>query len=265
LVTALVLLAEVRAGEGAVQEIEASATYHLGDNDSKLDGHRLALMQAKRTALEKAGTYVESISEVKDFELTRDEVRTYSAGILAVEETKEPKWKMVGRNLEVTVYVKVQVDKDDVAKRIAKLRGDQDATRALKEERKKAQENERKIAELNRQLKNAKKDSPEAQKAQEARSELLDTFDESFFRSNAEIAMRFGERSYDEAKVYAKRSVPAVKACYRSTFTEQAAAGDRDHFALVIAAPALALALTRWRRRRTDRPLTRSYTRREMR
>ena len=74
-----------RPGRAAVQEIQATGRYHLGDNDTRIDGHRLALMDAKRNALEKAGTYVESITEVKDFQLTRDDIRTYTAGIIAVE------------------------------------------------------------------------------------------------------------------------------------------------------------------------------------
>ena len=80
----------------AIKEIEASGRYQLGDNDSKLDGHRLALMEAKRNALEKAGTYVESITEVKDYQLTRDDIRTYTAGIVEINETSEPKWEMIG-------------------------------------------------------------------------------------------------------------------------------------------------------------------------
>lgn len=138
------------------EEIEASAQYILGDNDSKLDGRRLALMEAKRNALEKAGTYIESFTEVKNFQLTRDQIRIYTAGILELKESGE-KWDKIGDNLAVTLTVKVKVDKDVVAKQIAAIRKNSEATQALEEAKAKIQEYERKIAEMNRELKLAKK------------------------------------------------------------------------------------------------------------
>jgi hypothetical protein len=82
----------------AVEEVEASARYLLGDNDSKLDGRRLALLEAKRTAIEKAGSYVDSLTEVKDSQLTLDTIRAYTAAILEVTEIKE-NWETVGQSL----------------------------------------------------------------------------------------------------------------------------------------------------------------------
>ncbi|MCK6501238.1 MAG: hypothetical protein L6Q38_17290 [Nitrospira sp.] len=232
-------------GMAAIEEIDASARFHLGDNDTKLDGHRLALMQAKRTALEKAGTYVESISEVKDFQLTRDEIRTYSAGILSVEETQEPKWEMVGRNLEVTVYVRVRVDRDDVARKIATLRKDKDATLELKEARQKQLENERKIADLNKKLRKAKKGAPATERAKVERSEAMTDFDTSTLMAQAAVAKRFSANSYDAAKGYFQHNiVPAAGACYHNLKPKgQSAQSGTDNGLLVLAAPALALAI----------------------
>jgi hypothetical protein len=165
----LALLRGVAPSGAAITEIEATGRYHLGDNDTRLDGHRLAMMQAKRNALEKAGTYVESITEVKDFQLTRDDIRTYTAGIVQVEETSEPKWEMIGPTLRVTVSVKARVDTDVVTNKIAALRQNKGATQELREARKKTEENEKKIAALNQKLKTAKKGSKAAQEARQQR------------------------------------------------------------------------------------------------
>ncbi|MDH4162559.1 MAG: hypothetical protein OEW15_07695, partial [Nitrospirota bacterium] len=66
----------------ALKTIEAENLYHMGDNDSKLDARRISTQEAKRKALELAGTYVASLTEVKDYRLTKDEVTAYTAGII---------------------------------------------------------------------------------------------------------------------------------------------------------------------------------------
>lgn len=248
LLACLLLAALAVESRAAIKEIEAKGRYHLGDNDSKLVGHRLALLEAKRNALEKAGTYVQSITEVKDYQLTRDEIRTYSAGILQVEETKEPEWVMVGRNLEVTVYVKARVDDQDMARKIGALRDDKDATRELKDARKKVVENERKIAQLNQQLKKTKKGSAKAERAEAQRSEAIEGIDSSTLQAQTAVAKKFSIQAYEVSKAYVQRQIPAVKGCYRSAFSssKSAAAGDRS-FAL-LAGPPIALLLCRPRK-----------------
>jgi tetratricopeptide (TPR) repeat protein len=68
-----------------IKVIEADSTYVLGDNDSKVDGRRIATQEAQRKALERAGTYVASITQVKEYRLTKDQVTAYTAGIVETE------------------------------------------------------------------------------------------------------------------------------------------------------------------------------------
>jgi hypothetical protein len=121
---------ETHAGQDLGQDIEASAQIVLGDNDSKLDGRRLALREAQRIAIEKAGTYIESLSEVKNFQLTTDQVRTYAGGILEVKEVGE-KWDKIGDNLAVTLKVKVRIDKSLITERLEALKRKTIATQEL--------------------------------------------------------------------------------------------------------------------------------------
>jgi hypothetical protein len=250
----ILLLAMATSTGAAIKEIEAHATYHLGDNDSKLDGHRLALLEAKRTALEKAGTYVESITEVKDYQLTQDDIKTYSAGILHVEETKDPDWQMEGHNLSVTVYVKATVDDDDVARKIGALRKDQEATQQLKVSRQQVEQNERKVAELNHQLKKAKKGAPATQRAQAQRTEALQGIDSSTLKAQAAVAEKFSMQAYAKARDYWQREAPAIKGCFHSGGSSGAqAASGADRGLAWLAVPPLALVISRPRQRRSDR------------
>lgn len=241
--------------QAAIEEIEATGRYNLGDNDTRLDGHRLALMEAKRNALEKAGTYVESITEVKDFQLTRDDIRTYTAGIVKVEETSEPKWEMVGQTQRITVSVKARIDTDVVTNRIGALRQNKEATQELKEARKKTQENERKVAEANRQLKKAKKGSPAAERARTSRDNALAGIDAATLKAQGVAALGFSKESWESVRGYVNRNVD-LRGCL--PFKKEGTTANRDVGLLLVAAPAFALTICKPRRRRrsSGRPST---------
>ncbi|MCX5855963.1 MAG: hypothetical protein NTZ24_15580, partial [Deltaproteobacteria bacterium] len=54
-------------------------TYHAGDEDSRNSSRTIALREVKRLLLEELGTYLESVTEVKDFKLTKDQITTLTA------------------------------------------------------------------------------------------------------------------------------------------------------------------------------------------
>jgi len=236
-------------GWAAIQEIEASGKYHLGDNDSRTDGHRLALLEAKRNALEKAGTYVESISEVKDYQLTRDDIKTYTAGLIAVEEINEPKWEMVGQQLTVTVWVKARVDPDVVSKKIGALHHDTQATAELRAERKKSEENEKKAVETSRQLKKVKKGSKKAKELQASRENAFAGIDSATLKAQGIAAKKFSEESWDEVKGFVNRNVD-LHGCMPFKTNKDTSTASRESGLLVIGAPVVTLLLSKPRRRR---------------
>src|SRR5262249_60187651 len=61
--------------------VRASGEYRMSDHDTRMDATRLAIDYAKRQALEEIAIYLESTTEVKNLDVTRDEIRTYTAGI----------------------------------------------------------------------------------------------------------------------------------------------------------------------------------------
>ena len=69
-------------------------------------------------ALEQIGTYVQSLVEVKDFNLTKEEINAYTAGIMeVVEQTVRDIWD--GGNHVVYVDIIASIDPDMVATQIS--------------------------------------------------------------------------------------------------------------------------------------------------
>src|SRR5512134_2082639 len=74
-----------RLANAEIKVIEADYTYALGDEDSRVDARRIATLEAQRKALEQAGIFVASLSAVKEYRLTGDQVTAYTAGIVATD------------------------------------------------------------------------------------------------------------------------------------------------------------------------------------
>ena len=121
-------------GSSALAEpvvVTCEGKYGMGDLDSKKDARTLALMEAKRVALEKAGTYLESSSVVKNYELTKDQINSLAAGTISVEILKED-WKMSGENLMLTVLIRATIDNSNLEERISTLKEDKESVEDLK-------------------------------------------------------------------------------------------------------------------------------------
>ena len=104
-----------------IRTITATGEYRMGDHDTRADAKRIALQDAKRLALEKAGTYLENVTEIKNFQLDRDEIRAYTAGIVEVTE-QQTRSTMEGETTVVRVEVTCRIDTDVVARQIDALR-----------------------------------------------------------------------------------------------------------------------------------------------
>ena len=76
--------APVERNEPALRVVTATGEYRMGEHDTRTDATRLAIEAAKRQALEQVAMYLESVTEVKNLDVTRDEIRAYSAGIVTV-------------------------------------------------------------------------------------------------------------------------------------------------------------------------------------
>ncbi len=142
------------------KEVLAEGKYVMGDLDTKQSARKLALLEAKRMALEQCGTYLESTSEVKNSSLTKDEISSLAAGIISVEIVDE-KWQMSGEALMVIVKVKARVNTKDLEDRISSLKENKEASKEYVE----IQE---KLASLQLELEELKKSKAESPKKEQA-------------------------------------------------------------------------------------------------
>jgi Flp pilus assembly protein TadD len=128
--------------------------YNASDLDSKVSSRAIALEQVKRLLLEELGTYLISETEVKNFRLTKDQITTYSAGVVSAEIMDE-KWD--GK----TYYLKAKVAADpaEVTKSLQNIVNDKHKSKELEDIRKKATEFSKEIERLKKDLEIAKTDN----------------------------------------------------------------------------------------------------------
>lgn len=147
--------------------IKAVGEYIMGDNDTFTEGKRLALQDAKRLALEKVGTYIESTTEVKSRAVSIDEIKSYTAGIIKVEVIDEQRYTLDSKATVVKITVSAVVDPDAVVRQIIALQKRKDVEETAK---KMTSENDlmrKEIVLLNRQL----RDVTDAKKSKELRDQ----------------------------------------------------------------------------------------------
>jgi predicted component of type VI protein secretion system len=141
----LVALAAFTAAAPALADIRvvnAQGEHRMGNRDTREDAIRLATEAAKRNALEQVATYLESVTVVHDMDVTKDEIRTYTAGLVLVLN-QQISTTLDGDVVVVKVDLLAQMDTDEVARAIATLRENEDARSqlaALKQENEQLQE-----------------------------------------------------------------------------------------------------------------------------
>ncbi|MBS0183659.1 MAG: hypothetical protein JSS39_14815 [Nitrospira sp.] len=157
-------LAEIRV-------VNAQGEHRMGNRDTREDAIRLATESAKRNALEQVATYLESVTVVHDMDVTKDEIRSYTAGLVLVLNQRITT-TLDGDVVVVTVDLLAQMDTDEVARAIAALRENEDARvqlAALKQENEQLQEE---LNALNQTLGNAAT-ADQIQQAAQKRKDIL--------------------------------------------------------------------------------------------
>ncbi len=142
-------------------------TYQASEVDSKVSCRAIALEQVKRLLLEELGTYLESHTEVINYQLTKDQITALAAGIVKTKIIKE-KWD----GKKYWLKVKIDADPREVAKSIDNLRQDKQKTRDLEESRKKINALLGDLEGLRKELKTAKSDKIKVKQYNDAIEEL---------------------------------------------------------------------------------------------
>ena len=91
------------------QEISAVGEYRLGDSDSREMAKKAALADAKRKIMEQAGILIESYTEVNNFHVTKDQIRTTAKTLLKVK-SEDVEFSENGTLCKVSVVAIIDAD-----------------------------------------------------------------------------------------------------------------------------------------------------------
>ena len=72
----------------APQQFSAEGEYRLGDRDTREDAKKLALAEAKRKVVEQAGVYIESYTEVNNFQVSQDKIKFFAQAIIMIKSER---------------------------------------------------------------------------------------------------------------------------------------------------------------------------------
>ena len=93
----------------ANQIIVADGTYTIGESETIEDGKFMALQNAKRNAIEQAGTYIVSCSRTNNYTLSQDEINSVAAGVIKTTILEETQ---TANASSMTFYVRIRADID---------------------------------------------------------------------------------------------------------------------------------------------------------
>jgi tetratricopeptide (TPR) repeat protein len=177
-----------------IRTVTATGEYRMGDNDTRTDAKRLALLEAKRLALEQVGTYLEGVTEVKNFGLSRDEIRAYTAGIVEVTE-QAARTTMEGETTVIRVDVRCKIDTAILARQIEALRQNESARNELEEAKQEADRLRQELDGKTRELA-ALKSKTEAQTVLQQREQVLNQMEAKDLLVRASVLAGSDETSY---------------------------------------------------------------------
>lgn len=156
--SSILLLFPAHVSQATLLTYQRDYAYQASEADSKLSCRAIALEQVKRLLLEELGTYMESRTEVRNYQVSRDQIIAMTAGIVSSEILSE-KWD--GKTY--VIVAKITADPLQVARAIDELRRERQSLNELEESKKQTDGLLRELAKLREELKSAK----EGQRAQD--------------------------------------------------------------------------------------------------
>ena len=134
-------LGEIRTFEKEVEEI-------VGRNQSQEQVEAFALQKAKRLAVEEAGTYISSLTVVKNYQLERDEITALASGVVKTIIVGVPAVSIKKGVVHVRVKARIQVDTSVLDQQIEQIMKEKGTLKKLEEERRKVKHLEDRLTSL---------------------------------------------------------------------------------------------------------------------
>ena len=148
----------------------------FGGSQSPDDARVAAVHKAKREALEKAGTYLESLTIVKNSMVEKDEILALAAGVLKAEVVSQENFHTKDA-FGIIVVAKVDVDTSILEERVKKLLQDRELLKRHQESQKREKELLAKIKELEKENRKLSTSPPSAdsQKKESLKKQFRET------------------------------------------------------------------------------------------
>jgi hypothetical protein len=132
---------EIKVFDVEVEEI-------VGRDQSQEQVEAFALQKAKRLAVQKAGTYISSLTVVRNYRLARDEITALASGVVQAKIIGVPSIRVEKGVVHVRVNSRIQVDTNILHRQIEQIMKDKETLKKLEEERRKVNELEKQLASL---------------------------------------------------------------------------------------------------------------------
>ncbi|MGE4194237.1 MAG: hypothetical protein AB7E51_12670 [Pseudodesulfovibrio sp.] len=151
LTAVLLILASAPGARAQGETLYSEYTYVMGERDSMLDGKKISFVEAKRLLTEKAGTYLESTTQVSEGVLTQDEIQTYAMASLRVEIVEQC---VKPRGEQMTAYTKVKgdVDASNMPRDVAAIKNNQELKEDLDRQKVELENTHSQVEELNEKI-----------------------------------------------------------------------------------------------------------------
>ena len=133
--------AEIKVFEKEIEEI-------VGKNQSQEQVEAFALQKAKRLAVEEAGTYISSLTVVRNYQLEKDEITALASGVVQARIVGVPSVRLKNDVIHVRVKARIRVDTSVLDQQIEQIMKEKGTLKKLEEERRKVKDLEKRLAGL---------------------------------------------------------------------------------------------------------------------
>jgi len=133
--------AEIKVFEKEIEEI-------VGKNQSQEQVEAFALQKAKRLAVEEAGTYISSLTVVRNYQLAKDEITALASGVVQARIVGVPSMRLENGVIHVRVKARIRVDTAILDQQIEQIMKEKGTLKKLEEERRKVKDLEKRLASL---------------------------------------------------------------------------------------------------------------------
>lgn len=189
--------------------IECDGISFMGPGITVDDAKRFAINDAKRNALEQAGTYLESNITILDHIVTKDEIQTYTSGILKTTVISTKK-KVINDVFAIEVKIKARIDTKVLDDRLKNISDDSQLKKTLEEQKKLNDELTKQIMELKKQNKGFQKKSNKIARSLEA-GDWFDKGYDSYLQEEYDLAVKYYTKAIkldpDIAVIYNNRGL----------------------------------------------------------